>query len=144
MSALGQPVNMGQPAQQASTAASNSALLAQGTNDLMEWARERDKEAAIQQIQDIVEENEKIARESRREVAQITAPTSRAGYLVAFICGLLLFMFISTYVFAGNRLLIGAMTAVIALFFIVAMKNTLEKKGARYLAETTGVAMGVA
>lgn len=111
--------------------------------DLLDMSRQLEREAAIEQIKDIAEQSAEMERAARREQTAITAPTSRAGYLVALIVGLLLFWFISVYVFAGNRLLTGGLIAFSALFFLMVLKNTLEKKGARYVAGTVGVAAGV-
>ena len=45
--------------------------------------------------------------------------------------------------FNGNPIATGALIVFTALFFLFMLKKTLEKKGARYIAGTGGVALGV-
>jgi len=113
------------------------------TNELHEMTRQMEKEAAIEQLSDVVDRQMEVQREAKSDLKQITAPTARAGYLVAGIVGLLLFWFMTTVVFVGNKIATGVLIVVTALFFLMMLKQTLEKKGARYIAETGGVALGV-
>ena len=111
--------------------------------DMRNVAREIEKEAALEAVTDAIEVGIQTEREGRAEQIAITAPTSRAGYVVALVCGLLLFYFISTYVFAGNKFLIGGLIVCTAIFFILVIRSTLEKKGARYIGSTGGAVLGV-
>ena len=113
------------------------------TNELHEMTRQMEKEAAMEQLTDVVDRQMEVQREAKADLKQITAPTARAGYLVAGIVGLLLFWFLTTVVFAGNKIATGVLIVVTALFFLMMLKKTLEKKGARYIADTGGVALGV-
>ena len=105
--------------------------------------RQMEKEAALEQLADVVDRQMEVQREAKADLKQITAPTARAGYLMAGIVGLLLFWFLTTVVFAGNKIATGVLIVVTALFFLMVLKKTLEKKGARYIADTGGVALGV-
>lgn len=112
-------------------------------DELNEMQRQLEKEAAMEHLSDVVAQQMEIKREAKRDLANITAPTARAGYLVAGIVGLLLFWFLTTVVFNGNRVATGVLIVATAMFFLVMLKRTLEKKGARYIAGTGGVAFGV-
>ena len=102
-----------------------------------------DREAAKEQFADEIEERVQAEREAKMEVARITAPITRAGYLVAIIVALLLFWFMAHFVFQDNPVATGALLVFTVLFFLYILKQTLEKKGARYIGETGGVALGV-
>ena len=112
-------------------------------NELYDMTRQLEKEAALEQLNDVVEREMEVRRQAKEELRQITAPTARAGYLVAGIVGLLLFWFLTTFVFQRNKIATGALLVFTAFFFLMMLKKTLDKKGARYIAETGGVAMGV-
>ena len=101
------------------------------------------KDAAIERINTVLERENEVRRETRADIARITAPTARAGYLVAGIVGLLLFWFLTTVVFNGNKIATGVLIFATAFFFLGMLKKTLESKGARYIADTGGVAMGI-
>lgn len=113
-------------------------------NQMYDMTRQLEKETAMEQLSDVVEQEMEIRREAKRDIASITAPTARAGYLVAGIVGLLLFWFLTTVVFNGNKIATGGLIIATAMFFLVMLKKTIEKKGARYIAGTGGIALGIA
>ena len=113
------------------------------TSELHEMTRQMERETALEQLADVVDRQMEVDRQNKADLKRITAPTARAGYLVAGIVGLLLFWFLTSFVFQGNRIATGVLVVATAFFFLVMLKNTLEKKGARYIAETGGVALGV-
>lgn len=137
--AIGQP----RPPSDMSSLGAGSALdIKETTNELHEMTRQMEKEAAMEQLSDVVDRQMEVQREAKADLKRITAPTARAGYLVAVIVGLLLFWFLTAIVFQGNKIATGVLIVVTALFFLMMLKKTLEKKGARYIAETGGVALG--
>ena len=111
-------------------------------NELYEFSRQLEKERQIEQLTDSLEQQTEVDREMKADLRRIEAPTVRAGYLVACIVGLLLFWFLTTVVFQGNRVATGMLIFATALFFLVMLKRTLEKRGARYIGETGGMAFG--
>lgn len=113
------------------------------SDSMLSLSQDIDKSHQIEAMTDAIEEGIELQREGRREQARIVAPTSRAGYLVALICGLLLFWFMSVYVFAGNKVMIGILIAIIAIATLMSLRTMIEKKGARYVAATHGVVMGL-
>ena len=98
---------------------------------------------AREEYMEKLEEEFEQRRDLASEIRSIEAPTARAGYLVACIVGLLLFWFLTTIVFQGNRLATGLLIIATAIFFLTMLKRTLDKRGARYIAETGGAAFGL-
>lgn len=138
--AVGQPPL---PSDMSSLGAGSELDINRTTNDLHEMTRQMEKEAAMEQLMDVVDRQMEVQREAKADLQSITAPTARAGYLVAGIVGLLLFWFLTTVVFEGNKIATGVLIVATALFFLMMLKKTLEKKGARYIAATGGAALGV-
>ena len=101
------------------------------------------KETQMELIQDQFDRQHEERAEAERQLNSIRAPISRAGYLVVGTVGLLVFWFLSTVVFNRNKMAIGIMLTITALFFLMMLKSAIEKKGARYIAQTGGVALGV-
>ena len=106
-------------------------------------ARQLERQELIAGLTARLENEVEMERDMKARIQNITAPTTRAGYLVVAIIGLLLFWFLSRVVFAGSRVATGLLIAGTALFFLYMLKTTLETKGARYIASTSGVALGV-
>ena len=112
-----------------------------GLDDMQGISRSIEREAEIDQLNDVLDAHIDLEREKNASLARITAPTSRAGYLVAGIVGLLLFWFITRYVFAGNRVMTGVLIIFTAIFFLLELRRTLEKKGARYIAASATIGL---
>lgn len=138
------PASSSPPLAAALAAPDVEAELARTTKDLLDISRGMEREAAIDQVTDIVDQGIELQRETRAEQAAITAPISRAGYLVALVCGILIFWFISVYVFAGNRMLTGGLVVIGAIFFLASLRTVLDKKGAAYIARSHGQLFGLA
>lgn len=128
---IGGPTLAPSPAS-ASSASANAAMLA----DVTSLTKELEREALLEQMTDILEQSSEIEREARREHSRIAAPTARAGYLVAIVLALLVFFFITQYVFAGNKVLTGALIVATALFFLLSLRTALERRGAGTIGST--------
>lgn len=111
--------------------------------ELLAMSEQFEREMQMERLGELLENEMEMKRQAQADIARITAPASRAGYLVAGIVGLLVFWFLTTIVFDGNSLAKGILIVCTALYFLVLLKSTLEKKGARYIAGTGGVALGV-
>ena len=98
-------------------------------------------ERMIEQMEEKARLNAENMRDIRRRKMEATAPLQKTGYLVAFVIGVILFWFVSTYVFGGNRVLTGALIVFMAIFGLLQLRGAIETKGARVLADTSPLTM---
>ena len=112
-------------------------------SDVSTFARELEREALLEQMEDIFEQSEEVARQRLYKHRQLGAPMHRAGYVVAIVLALIVFFFITQVVFAGNKMLTGALIVLTALFFLFALRKMILKRGAGAIGSTAQIITGL-